>query len=216
MSSTICDSSRGPPDAVPTLLVVMALDIESQGIFENHRVPVLYTGLGKVNAAIALTRALAAYAHAARRPPLVINFGTAGSRRFRAGTLVGCHRFVQRDMDVRALGFSHGVTPFEDIPAELEFAQIFPQLPQALCGSGDSFATGESLMHCDVVDMEAYAYAKVCRFEGAQFACAKYITDGADHAAAGDWSSNIAVAAAAFWQLYEHLRAATNPTLQSR
>ena len=189
-------------EALPARLIVMALDVESQGLFAQYSVPVLYTGLGKVNAAIALTRQLAAYRHAGRPPPFVINFGTAGSRRFVTGTLVGCHRFVQRDMDVRALGFEYGVTPFEALPAELEFPPAFTQLPQGLCGSGDSFATGESVMHCEVVDMEAYAYAKVCRLEGADFACAKYITDGADHAAAGEWSTNLAAAATAFWQLY--------------
>jgi adenosylhomocysteine nucleosidase len=53
--------------------------------------------------------------------------------------------------------------------------------------------------------MEAYAYAKVCRLEGARFACAKYITDGADHAAAGDWSANLSAAAAAFWRIFASL-----------
>lgn len=188
--------------SLPQRLVVMALEIESQGLFAANDVPVLYTGLGKVNAAMVLTHHLAAYQHANRPAPLVINFGTAGSRRFATGTLVGCHRFVQRDMDVRALGFAYGVTPFEDAPPELAFPPVFTALPQGLCGSGDSFATGESLMHCEVVDMEAYAYAKACRFAGAQFACVKYITDGADHAAAGDWSSNLPAAAAAFWRSY--------------
>ena len=202
MSSTTFEGSVSQSGLFPARLIVMALDIEGQGLFEQHGVRVLYTGLGKVNAAMALTRRLAAYRHAGQAAPLVINFGTAGSRRFATGTLVGCHRFVQRDMDVRALGFAYGETPFEELPAELEFPPAFGQLPQGLCGSGDSFATGENIMHCEVVDMEAYAYAKVCRLEGAAFACAKYITDGADHAAAGDWSTNLAAAAAAFWQLY--------------
>src|ERR1700729_3126516 len=202
MSSITFDAAARLAESMPERLIVMALDIESRGVFEEHGVPVLYTGLGKVNAAIALTRRLAAYRHAGRTAPQVINFGTAGSRRFVTGTLIGCHRFVQRDMDVRALGFAYGATPFEDLPAELQFPPAFTQLPQGLCGSGDSFATGESIMHCDVVDMEAYAYAKVCRLEGADFACAKYITDGADHAAPGEWSANLAAAAAAFWQLY--------------
>jgi adenosylhomocysteine nucleosidase len=193
------------PESLPARLVVMALDLESQGLFEQHGVPVLYSGLGKVNAAIALTRRLADYRHAGQPPPWVLNFGTAGSPTFLTGTLVACHRFVQRDMDVRALGFDYGVTPYEDIPAELQFATAFTALPQGLCGSGDSFATGEHVMHCDVVDMEAYAYAKVCRFEGAEFACAKFITDGADHAAASDWRANLARSAAAFWQLYASL-----------
>jgi adenosylhomocysteine nucleosidase len=199
------DASRVATELLPERLVVMALDIESQGLFEHHGVQVLYTGLGKVNAAIALTNRLAAYRHCGQPAPLVINFGTAGSRQFATGTLVGCHRFVQRDMDVRALGFAYGVTPFEDMPSELAFAPVFCALPQGLCGSGDSFATGENLMHCEVVDMEAYAYAKACRFAGAHFACAKYITDGADHAAAGDWSSNLSAAAAAFWRSYSTL-----------
>jgi adenosylhomocysteine nucleosidase len=202
MSSITVDAAASRAESLPQRLIVMALDVESDGLFEKHGVPVLYTGLGKINAAIALTRRLAAYRHCGREVPQVINFGTAGSRRFVTGTLVGCHRFVQRDMDVRALGFAYGVTPYDDIPAELEFPPAFTQLPQGLCGSGDSFATGESVMHCDVVDMEAYAYAKVCRLEGAEFACAKYITDGADHAAADEWSTNLAAAAAAFWQLY--------------
>jgi adenosylhomocysteine nucleosidase len=193
------------PDPLPARLIVMALDLESQGLFEQRGVPVLYTGIGKVNASIALTRRLAEYRHAGRAVPRVINFGTAGSRKFLTGSLIGCHRFVQRDMDVRALGFEYGVTPYEDIPAQLEFAPAFRELPQGLCGSGDSFATGEHVLHCDVVDMEAYAYAKVCRFEGAEFACAKFISDGANHAAAGDWRANLVHAADAFWKLYASL-----------
>jgi len=184
-------------------LVVMALQIEAQGLFERAGVPVLYTGLGKVNAALSLMRALCEYRSAGAPPPLVLNFGTAGSHTLASGTLVGCHRFVQRDMDVSGIGFPRGVTPFEDVPAQLEFPPVFGQLPAALCGSGDSFETGVAKLHCDVIDMEAYALAKVCHFEGARFGCAKYITDGADAAAAGDWERNLPRAAVAFWQLYE-------------
>lgn len=183
-------------------LIVMALEIESQGLFEAHGVPVLYTGLGKVNAAIGLARRLTQCRLAGQLPARVVNFGTAGSHRMAPGSLVGCHRFVQRDMDVRPLGFDYGVTPYDSLPMMLEFPVAFPQLPQALCGSGDSFATGESVMHCDVVDMEAYAYAKVCRQEGVDFACAKYVSDSADATAARDWKGALAAAAAAFIAQY--------------
>ena len=40
-------------------LVTIALEIEAQGLFEAAGVPVLYTGLGKVNAAITLAARLA-------------------------------------------------------------------------------------------------------------------------------------------------------------
>ena len=79
--------------------------MEAQGRFEALDVPVLFTGIGKVNASHRLTRALTE-ARAAGRRPLVVNFGTAGSRRYPTGTLVECRRFVQRDMDVRGLGFA--------------------------------------------------------------------------------------------------------------
>jgi adenosylhomocysteine nucleosidase len=193
-------------EAWPATLIVMALPVESQGLFQRAGVPVLFTGLGKVNAALGLMRALRDYRHAKQPLPLVLNFGTAGSRHLPGGSLVGCHRFVQRDMDVSGIGFPLGVTPFEDVPARLEFPVVFEELPQALCGSGDSFDTGIARLHSEVIDMEAYALAKACLLEGALFGCAKYITDGADTAAAEDWQRNLPAAATAFWALYERHR----------
>jgi len=194
----------------------MALPIEAQGLFESAGVPVLYTGLGKVNAAMGLMRRLCAYRAADRPLPLVVNFGTAGSRHFPTGTLVGCHRFVQRDMDVSALGFALGRTPFEDLPAQLQFPPLFDALPGGLCGSGDSFQTGAAALHCEVFDMEAYALAKVCQVEQAHFGCAKYITDGADHAAADDWQNNLPSAAAGFAHLYHWLSTPAGLTTPAR
>ena len=39
---------------LPPILIVMALAAESDGVFEAARIPVLYCGVGKVNAAVAL------------------------------------------------------------------------------------------------------------------------------------------------------------------
>ena len=145
------------------ILVAMALPAESAGVFQAAGVEVLYTGVGKVNAAIALTRRIARLRREGRGPPLVVNFGTAGSARIPARTLVACRRFVDRDIDVGALGFAPGVTPFDELPPMLEFPAVFAGLPEAVCGSGDSFATADHGPACDVVDMEAYALAKACR-----------------------------------------------------
>jgi adenosylhomocysteine nucleosidase len=187
---------------LPRLLVVMALPAESAGVFEEARVPLLYCGVGKVNAAIVLTRELRRYAHASQPAPLVLNFGSAGSRVHDTGALVACHEFVQRDMDVTGLGFPLGVTPYDETPVRLTFEPLFAQLPAARCGSGDSFAMNACAVECDVVDMEAYALAKTCLLERAPFACAKYVTDGADHAAADHWRDNVHKAAEAFLELY--------------
>jgi adenosylhomocysteine nucleosidase len=187
---------------LPRTLVVIALQAESAGVFEAAGIPVLYCGIGKVNAAIALTRELTRYALQGQELPVVLNFGSAGSRRHAAGTLVSCHEFVQRDMDVRGLGYALGVTPYDDAPSCVRFEPVFERLPPAVCGTGDSFATAASDMDCAVIDMEAYALAKVCWYERARFACAKYVSDGADHSAADDWQRNRHKAAEEFLRLY--------------
>ncbi len=186
----------------PQVLVVMALPAESDGVFEAAAVPVLYCGVGKVNAAIALCRELRRYGHAGQPLPLVLNFGSAGSRVHMTGTLLACHEFVQRDMDASGLGFALGVTPFDEAPPCLSFEPRFAGLPTAICGSGDSFAQTACAVECAVVDMEAFALAKVCWIERARFACVKYVTDGADHAAAHHWRSNVHKAAEEFLNLY--------------
>jgi adenosylhomocysteine nucleosidase len=187
---------------LPSTLVVFALRAESAGVFEAANVPVLYCGVGKVNAAIALTRELSRYAERSLAMPRVLNFGSVGSRCYATGTLVESHEFVQRDMDVGGLGFELGVTPFDEAPPCLRFDPLFAHLPKAVCGSGDSFATGFVGTECAVVDMEAYALAKVCWLEKARFACAKYVSDGADHTAADDWRRNVHKAADDFLNLY--------------
>ena len=190
---------------LPGIIVVIALRVESSGVFEAAGVPVLYCGVGKVNAAIALTKELSRYAHLGEEMPLIVNFGSAGSRCFAAGTLVACQEFVQRDMDVSGLGFALGVTPYDEAPPSLLFDPVFTDLPAAVCGSGDSFATTEIAVDCAVIDMEAYALAKVCWHENARFACVKYVTDGADHTAADDWQRNVHVAAEEFLRLFRGL-----------
>jgi adenosylhomocysteine nucleosidase len=190
---------------MPEILVVMALRVESSGVFEAAGVPVLFCGVGKVNAAIALMKELSRYAHGGQDMPLVVNFGSAGSRCHATGALLSCHEFVQRDMDVGGLGFPLGVTPYDEAPSVLIFDPVFARLPAAVCGSGDSFATVDAGAACEVIDMEAYALAKVCWHENARFACAKYVTDGADHAAADDWQRNVHKAAEEFLQLFRGL-----------
>lgn len=188
-------------------LIVMALPQESRGRLEAVGAEVLYTGVGKVNAAATLARRLAELRCGGRAPALVLNLGTAGSRTIPAHTLVACNRFLQRDMDVSGLGFPVGVTPFDDAPPVLEFPPLLPELPQHSCSSGDSFATHLHRFDGDVVDMEAFALARVCHAEGVSFACAKYITDGADADSATHWESALDAASRRFAGLYLSLDA---------
>lgn len=189
------------------LLVVMALPEETAGLLEAAGAQVLYTGVGKVNASYQLTRELLRRRSAGNVVGRVLNLGTAGSAGWPRGAVVGCDRFVQRDMDASALGFAAGVTPFDPTPAELRWAVELPFLPAARCATGDSFVTQAAVEPTDVLDMEAFALARVCHAEGLRFACAKYVTDGADATAATEWSGAVGAGAAALLEVYRRYAA---------
>jgi adenosylhomocysteine nucleosidase len=177
------------------ILIVCALEIETQGQLKDYRV--LYTGVGKVNATLELTKALqSAHLHyLPEMPKLVINYGTAGSRKIKKKRLVDCTKFIQRDMDVTGLGFMRGETPFEQDPPfviQQQNVEFNPIGRNATCGSGDNFAEDKSQYYGEVVDMEAYALAKVCYLYDVPFISFKYITDGADEQAHEDWEANLA------------------------
>ncbi|HVK61228.1 MAG TPA: hypothetical protein VM432_06740 [Bdellovibrionales bacterium] len=183
-------------------LVAIAMKDEAQGLFEKSGIDVLYTGLGKVNASYRLMKEIARRTERGESPTHVLNFGTAGSSKFETHALIECIHFVQRDMNVTALGLDHGVTPFDVLPKTLSVAPKFTWLRTGICGTGDSFETGVPPVACDIVDMEAYALAKICAHEGIAFSCVKYITDGSDHNAHNDWQANLPKAAAAFFETY--------------
>lgn len=192
------------------ILVVMALQNESQGLFEEYGAPVIFTGVGKVNATYTLTKALLERKAAGQKTDLVINLGSAGSRAFPRGSLVLCNKFVQHDMNVSALGFKHGETPYDTLlPMVLEHnRKLEKEIFTGICGSGDSFATSELKVECNVADMEAYALAKVCLFEKVPFISIKYITDGADEEAANDWEAALKDGAKKLLEIYKYIEEA--------
>ena len=68
------------------------------------------------------------------------------------------------------------------------------------CGSGDNFVNNKIEMNVDLVDMEAYALAKVCKLENVNFRCFKFISDNADESASLDWKENCKKGAELFKQ----------------
>ncbi|WP_276484843.1 5'-methylthioadenosine/S-adenosylhomocysteine nucleosidase [Paraflavitalea pollutisoli] len=172
-------------------LFVFALDSEAGDAF--HEVNKLVTGIGKVSAAIALTRAI----HQ-QRPSLIINLGSAGSNHFKKGEVVCCTRFIQRDMDVRGLGFELYETPLSGIPVVLEYGLTMDDCVQGTVGTGDSFEMNHAVTAYNLVDMEAYPLALIAKQENIPFLCLKYISDGADGEAADDWTLHVHRAASSF------------------
>ncbi|WDY60521.1 5'-methylthioadenosine/S-adenosylhomocysteine nucleosidase family protein [Pseudomonas sp. PSKL.D1] len=180
-----------PAISLADTLFVFALEAEAGDVFAD--VNTVFTGIGKVNAAIALTKAIQQH-----RPKLIVNLGSAGSQRHGKGEVVCCTRFVQRDMDVRPLGFERYQTPLSDVPVFLEHGEVIAGLPVETCGSGDSFEVNHGDVPYDIVDMEAYVFALIARDEGIPFVCLKYISDDAGSDAAEDWSVQVHLAAKAF------------------
>lgn len=180
-------------------LLVFALEQESQDVFSDY--DVLHTGVGKVNAAYALAKQIVQ-----SKPSLVINMGTAGSRRHKPGSIVNCTAFVQRDMDVTALGFEKFKTPFSDVPTKIDYGRKIDFLPQGICGSGDNFASSADSAAFDAVDMEAYALAFICQRESIDFLCLKYISDGADGEAHKDWHAALHHTAEKLREILERIK----------
>ena len=141
-----------------------------------------YSGVGKINAAIKTLEIIKDYS-----PSLIINYGTAGSLNKELKGLVEATRFLQRDMDATPLGFKIGQTPFDDI-GEINFGNAGYS-----CGTGDSFVTQAPKLKTDLVDMEAYAIAKICYIKDVKFKCFKYISDNADAGASEEWVENISM-----------------------
>lgn len=175
-------------------LFVFALESEAADEFAHcHH---LFTGIGKVNAAYMLGKQITQ-----QRPPLIINLGSAGSSHFKKGEVVCCTQFIQRDMDVRGLGFALYETPLSGISPVLEYGMPYSGLPTAICGTGDNFEMNHAATAYNLVDMEAYALALVAMKENIPFLCLKYISDGADNSAAEDWTVQVHMAASKFKQL---------------
>ena len=154
-----------------------------------------YTGVGKINATYNTLRLI--HTH---KPKIIINYGTAGAINTELKGIVECTKFYQRDMDVRGLGFELGETPFD------KTKEIVISENGYSCGTGDSFVNKKIDMKVDVVDMEAYAIAKVCKLENIEFKCFKYISDNADKNASIDWNENLALGVNAFSKLVNDSR----------
>ncbi|GAB0157792.1 5'-nucleosidase [Chryseobacterium sp. Alg-005] len=176
---------------VSDTLFVFALESEAGKVFDEKNK--LITGIGKVNAAIELTKEI----HI-RKPKLIVNLGSAGSKNFRKGEVICCTKFIQRDMDVRGLGFHLYETPLSGIPPVLEYGLTMDNLKEGICGSGDSFEMNHAETDYNIVDMEAYPLALIAKKENIPFLCLKYISDDAGSDAADDWSVQVHLAAEAF------------------
>lgn len=168
------------------ILLVYAIPEEKIEInIPNAEVIYVETGMGKVNAAMKTMRAICEY-----HPDMVISFGTAGTINHKVGDVVVCNRFIDRDLRKVAI---------DGVISEIEFGRDVPwrvstnrDIMWGTCNTGDSFITENADIEGDVIDMEAYGEADVCRMMGIPFVAVKYVTDVVGQNSVKDWYSKIA------------------------
>lgn len=155
-------------------LILIALPDEAPSL-EGCR-GVKFTGLGKINAASNAARLIERV-----KPTKVFNFGTAGGITVGPG-LYKCTRFIERDMIISDMGLIH-----HHVLGPIVIGEGGLTL-----STGDNFVTDPStITDADLVDMEGYAIAKICKDLDIEFHCYKYVSDYADINANEHWLTNV-------------------------
>ena len=168
------------------ILIVYAIPQEKIEVnIPNAEVIYVETGMGKVNAAKKTMRAICEY-----HPDMVINIGSAGTLNHKVGDVFVCNHFIDRDLRKVTL---------DGVVSEIEFGndainRIFSgrELVYGTCNTGDSFITQGNDIEGDVIDMESFAEADVCREMGVPFFAVKYVTDVVGQNSSEEWFAKLA------------------------
>jgi adenosylhomocysteine nucleosidase len=162
-------------------LLVVALEEEAAHLHVSE-LPVLVTGVGKVNAAIAVSTILGEYS-----PSRVVNLGTAGALR---DGLIGTYvvgRVMQHDFDdpgVYSISGLHFGEPIDTADDGLTLA------------TGDLFVSDPAVRaalasEADLVDMEGYAVARAAMIAQVPVTIVKQVSDSADASAGVTWRQRV-------------------------
>ncbi len=172
------------------ILPVMAAPAE-YGRHLRARIDPLMTGIGPVEAAIALSRALAGMD---ALPDVIVSLGSCGSRTLEHAAVYQARSVAYRDMDASPLGFPKGVTPLLGEPAVLPLPCPVPDLPTARLSTGANVISGAAYDRIDaeMVDMETWALLRAARTFGVTLVALRGVSDGrAELQALEDWTSTL-------------------------
>lgn len=175
------------------VLPVMAAPAE-YGRHLRARIDPLMTGVGPVEAAIALTGALGRLDAADGLPDVIVSLGSCGSRTLEHAAVYQVATVSYRDMDASPLGFAKGVTPLLDEPAVLPLPCPVPDLPSARLWTGANVISGAGYdaIDADMVDMETWALLRAARTFGVPLVALRGVSDGrAELTALEDWTSTL-------------------------
>jgi len=156
----------------------------------------LMTGVGPVEAAVAVGAELARLQGQGALPDLVVSLGSAGSRRLEQTGVYQAVSVGYRDMDASPLGFQKGVTPFLDLPAIVPLPLRIPGIGEATLSTGAAIVSGAAYdaIAEDMVDMETFAVLRACQLFAVPLIALRGISDGAAELShVGDWTEYLHV-----------------------
>lgn len=177
------------------ILYVMAVEAE-YGPHLRSRIEPLMTGIGPVEAAVTVTRALARAELDGALPTLVVSLGSAGSRVLEQCGVFQASSVSYRDMDASALGFAKGQTPLLELPIEIALEPVVPGLAPARLSTGANVVSGSAYdgVDADMVDMETFAVLRACQRFGVKLIALRGISDGdAELGRVEDWTQYLHV-----------------------
>ena len=155
------------------ILILVALKKELPKNYLND-FNVIYTGVGKVNASFAIYDSYYKF-----KPLFIINYGSAGALNKKLSGLIK-------------------VTSFYDRDAYSASKKIITNKDGLSCATGESVLDNDMKTQSDLVDMEAYVYAKFSQKFNIDFACYKFVSDYADENSLKNWSKELLVGAELF------------------
>ena len=172
-------------------LFIMAVEAE-YGPELRRRFEPLFTGVGPVEAAVVASATLVCLAADNRMPDIVVSLGSAGSAKLQQAEVYQVSGVSYRDMDASALGFAPGLTPFLDLPAELELLAPLLDVPAKRLSTGANIVSGAAYaaIDSDMVDMETFSIARACMRHKLPLIGLRGISDGAAELThIGDWTA---------------------------
>jgi adenosylhomocysteine nucleosidase len=164
------------------------------GAHLRARVQPLFVGVGPVEAAVALTAALARLEAADALPDLIVSLGSCGSRGLEHAAVYQASSVAYRDMDASPLGFPRGITPLLDLPAVLPLPCPVPGLPTATLSTGADVVSGAAYdaIDAEMVDMETFALLRAAQVFGVPLVALRGVSDGrSDLTRLEDWTSTL-------------------------
>ena len=144
------------------------------GDLNQKKVALLYTGIGKTNAAFALTEALSVLAENELTVNQIINIGLAGGSSLELGEIVQVNRATYSDFDLSV--FNDPVPSFDlKLKKELDLKQV-------VCYSADRFVTSplDVKETSYVCDMELTSLAQVANIKSINIIAFKIVSDQID------------------------------------